>query len=189
MIISKGETMPDEEEKKKEEMIPDKIDGSEIISGKIAPEIIRTILQEGVDFEVTAGRRKRKYIIYPINLGTLFNISKIILTMKEIELTEGDVFAIGMKNIAENKDKIVEIVALAILNCRITFWFRFKKWRLIRYLNQNLTAQELLRLIQLILVQMDVTDFLASFVSIRRLNLVEAKSKENMSTTGKSSVA
>lgn len=171
------------EEKPKEEVETE-------VAKKIAPEIIRTILQEGVDFEVTAGRRKRKFIVYPIKLGTLFNISKIILTMKEIELTEGDVFAIGVKNIAENKDKMIDVVALAILNRRLSTWFRYKKWRLIRYLDQNLTAQELLRLVQLVIMQMDVTNFLASFVSVKRMNLVaEASKKESMSTIGKSSAA
>ena len=156
---------------------------------KPGSEIIRTILQEGVDFEVTAGKKSRKFIIYPINLGTLFNISKIILTMKELELPEGDVFAIGIKNIVENKDKMIKVVALGIMNQKLTPWMQFKKWLIVRYLDRNLTAQELLRLVQLIILQMDVTDFLASFVSIRRLNLVEAKSKGNTSTTGKSSAA
>ncbi len=174
--ISKGKTMSDE--KQKEDATPKE---------KTGPEIIRTILQEGVDFEVTAGKKSRKYKIYPINLGTLFNISKIILTMKELELPEGDVFAIGIKNIVENKDKMIEVVALAILNRRLTALVWLRKWWLTRYLNRNLTAQELLRLVQLVILQMDVTNFLASFVSIRRLNLVEASRKTNIQTIEESS--
>jgi len=154
----------------------------------IAPDIVRTILQDGVDFEVTAGlgtllRRlkltpaSRTFIIYPINLGTLFNISKVILTMTEIESLEGeDLFAVGIRNITENKDKMLEVVALAILNRRIsTPWVRLRKWMLKRYLDANLDPRELLKLASLVIAQMDVTDFLASFVSIKRLNLVEAK--------------
>lgn len=147
---------------------------------KTAPEILRTILQDGVDFEVTNHRKKpRKFIIYPINLGTLFNISKIILTMKDIESLDGDdLFVIGVKNIADNKDKMLEITALAIMNRRIvTPLGRLKKWRLKRYLDNNLSAGELLKLVSLVIAQMDVQDFLASFVSVKRLNLVEAKKK------------
>lgn len=154
------------------------------VAGKIAPGIIQTMLQNGVDFEITSGRKTRKFIIYPINLGTLFNISNIIVTMGDIALPDGDVFSVGIKNIIDNKDKMIEIVALAILNKKQSIWTRFRKRLLVRYINRNMTAKELLKLIQLVIVQMDVTDFLASFVSIKRLNLVEAKSKETLLTTG-----
>jgi hypothetical protein len=178
--ISKGKTMGDEEIPK-EDVAPKEKPGL---------EIIRTILQEGVDFEVTAGKKSRKFIIYPINLGTLFNISKIILTMKELESSGNqDLFAAGIKNIVENKDKMLEVVSLAILNRRLTLWAQFLKWLLIRFLNKNLNAQELFRLVQLVILQMDVTDFLASFVSVRRLNLAEASGKANIQIIGESSVA
>ena len=147
-------------------------------------EMIRTILQDGVDFEVTSGKKSRKFRIYPIKLGTLFQISKIILTMKPIDAKDtDDLFAIGIQNIIENKDKILEIVALAIFNQKNSN--RFKKWELKRYLNNNLTAEELRNLLNLVITQMDVTDFLASSVSIKRINLIETANQE-LSTTGKS---
>ena len=114
-------------------------------------------------------------MIYPVNLGTLYNISKIILTMKNIEaLDNQDLFAVGVQNIIENKDKMIEVVALGILNRKIvTPWSRLKKWLLCRFLDNNLTSNELLKILQLVIVQMDVTDFLASSASVKRLNLVE----------------
>ena len=159
---------------------------------KITPEIIRTILQDGVDFEITVRQRnlfhrlklisqKRKFMIYPFNLGTLFNISKIILTMKEIELPENeDLFATGIRNIIENKDKMVEIIALGIMNKKISMpWDRVKKWWIKRYINNTLEPRELLKIVNLVIAQMDVADFLASTVSIKKLNLVgTAKEKK-----------
>ena len=157
---------------------------------KLAPEMMRTILQQGVDFEVTVKTKSilnrlkilpesRKFIIYQNNLCTLFNISNVILTMTEIESLESDdLFGIGVKNVVENRSKILEIVALAIMNREISnpyLWLR--KWELKRYLNRNLDAQELLRLVSLVTAQMDVTDFLASSVSIRRLNMTGTAKK------------
>lgn len=167
---------------------------------QISPEIVRTILQKGVDFEITVKHRSllhrikllpssRKYIVYPINLGTLLSISQIIATMEETKLTGNeDLFATGIKSIVDNQDKIVEVIALGILNRKLSSPFdRFRKWYLMRDLNNNLNASELLQLVQLITAQMDVADFLASFVSIKKLNLVEAKKPEIIQTSGESS--
>ena len=171
----------------------------EEIAKKLAPEVIRTILQDGVDFEVTSNRKSlfrrrpinRKFIIYPIKLGTLFNISKIILTMKELQQTNKDFFSAGIDSIVENKDKMLEVMALAIINRKIsTPWQRIRKWCLKRYLDKNLDAREMFKVIHLTIMQMDVTDFLASFVSIKSMNLVEAIGKKpDSSTIGKSSEA
>jgi len=160
---------------------------------KISAQVLKTILQDGVDFEVTRRRKglfgsKRKFIIFPIKLGALFEISKIILTMENIDaLKDEDVFSAGIKTVVANKDKMLDIVALAILNRKTTLWGKIRKWGLVWYLDRNLDARELLRLVQLVIVQMDVTDFLASFVSIKRLNMVEAINRRNTSTGGKSS--
>jgi hypothetical protein len=179
-----------DEEKKKDDVETE-------VAKKIAPEIVRTILQDGVDFEITSNRKSlfsrkpvsRKFIVYPIKLGVLFYISKIILSMKEMEPADGEnLFAAGIKNITENKDKMIEIVALGIVNQRLSLWTRLRKWRLARYIDKNLSAQELLRLVKLVIMQMDVTNFLASFVSVKRLNLMEAtKKKATTSTIGESS--
>lgn len=157
-------------------------------NAQMAPEIIRSILQKGVDFEVTVNHKNifhrfkivpvsRTFIVHPINLGTLFNISEIILKMKDIDPSEsGDYFMTGIESISENKNKMLEIIALGILNRRITGIFdRIEKWRLKRFFDSNINAYELLNIVRLIIEQMDVTAFLASIVSIKKRNLVEAK--------------
>lgn len=150
---------------------------------QIGTEMIRTILQDGVDFEVTSDKKSKKFRIFPVKLGTLFQMSKIIMTMKPVDAKDtDDLFAIGIQNIIENKDKILEIIALAIFNQKNPN--KFKKWYLKRYLNDNLTTEELRNLINLVISQMDVTDFLASSVSIKRINLIETAKQEPL-TTGK----
>lgn len=168
--------------------MPEEKQITEEIEKKFSPDIMRTLLQEGVDFEVTVKNKtflhrfklapiSRKFIVYPINLGTLLIISKVIMTMTEINaLDNEDLFAVGIRNIMENKDKMVEVIALAILNRKTnTAVTKLKKWWLVRYLDNNLDPRELLQLVNLVIAQMDVTDFLASFVSIKRLNLTEAR--------------
>ena len=150
---------------------------------QIGTEMIRTILQDGVDFEVTSDKKSKKFRIFPVKLGTLFQMSKIIMTMKPVDAKDtDDLFAIGIQNIIENKDKILEIIALAIFNQKNPN--KLKKWYLKRYLNDNLTTEELRNLINLVISQMDVTDFLASSVSIKRINLIETAKQEPL-TTGK----
>ncbi len=165
----------------------------------IAPKVINALLQKGIDFDITVDHpsilhrlkilpKIRTLTIYPIKLGSLFNISKIILTMGNIEdLDNEDLFETGLKNIIANKDKMLEIVTLAILNRKISNpYLIMRKWLLKRFLDRNISSNELVQLVQIALLQMGVTDFLASFVSIKRMNLVEAK-RQPLSTGGNSS--
>jgi hypothetical protein len=96
-----------------------------------------------------------------------------------------------MAEIVKHKDKILTVVSLAILNCRETWFTKIRLFFLRRYLNDNLTAKELLQLLILVTNQMDVRDFLASTVLIKKLNLIETgKTEEKMNAdiqiTGKS---
>jgi len=57
---------------------------------------------------------------------------------------------------------------------------------LFNYLDANLTSRDLIRLVGLIISQMDVTDFLASTVSASKMKMAEAP-KPVPSTTGNNS--
>ena len=160
-------------------------------------DMLRTMLQDGVDFEVTSKRKGkktvRKFVVYPINLGTLLLISKIIGNMKGVDLKDGqDMFATGIGAVAENKDRLIDVVVQGILNHRITSPIDiYRRWEMRRYFDRNLSSRELLQVIHLIIAQMDVTDFLASIVSVKRMDLAGAinVNPEIPSTTGKSSAA
>ncbi len=165
----------------------------------IAPKIINALLQKGIDFDITVNNpsifhrlkilpKIRIFKIYPICTGVLLNISEIILTMEKFEdLDSEDLFETGLRNIVANKDKILNIIALAIMNREINNpYLALQKWRLKRFLNWNTSTNELLQLVQIGLAQMGVTDFLALSVLIKRMNLMgTAKKRQPLSTGGK----
>ena len=109
--------------------------------------------------------------------------------MESSEISDNiDLFQTGIAEIIKHKDKILHIVSLAILNRRNTWYTKIKVYFLKRFLNDNLTAKELLQLLILVTNQMDVKDFLASTVLIKKLSLIETEKKAaDTQTIGKSS--
>ncbi|MCK4447171.1 MAG: hypothetical protein KAW56_08815 [Candidatus Marinimicrobia bacterium] len=155
----------------------------------IKQDAIDSILEKGVDFTITITHKnilhkfnlsptERKFIIYPIKMGALLKISKILLDLDTEELigvmkTEGkevNILDLGAKNIVENKDKLIMMIAYGITNCE-----KEPPKSLIKFLNENLTAKEGLKLMTLVVQQMDVSPFLASLVSIKGMNLLAKK--------------
>ena len=159
---------------------------------QIRQEAIDSILEKGVDFTITTTNRnifhklhltptERKFVIYPIKMGALLKISKILLDLDTDELTEVmkheekevNILDLGAKNIIENKDKLIRMIAYGITNSE-----KEPSKRLIKFLNDNLTAKEGLKIMTLIVQQMDVSPFLASLISIKGMNLLQTKKKE-----------
>jgi len=158
---------------------------------EIRQNAIDSILEKGVDFTITIQNKtilnklhlapiERKFVIYPIKMGALLKISKILLDLDTEELVgamknegkEVNILDLGAKNIIENKDKLIKMIAYGITNCE-----KEPSKRLIKFLNDNLTTKEGLRLMTLVVQQMDVSPFLASLASIKGMNLL-AKKKE-----------
>lgn len=161
---------------------------------EIKQDAINSILEKGVDFTITVQSKsilnklhlaptERKFVIYPINMGTMLKISEILLDLDTDELegvmkSEGkevNLLDLGAKNIVENKDKLIMMIAYGITNCE-----KEPPKSLIRFLNNNLTTKEGLRLMTLVVQQMDVSPFLASLVSIKGMNLLQTKNKETI---------
>ena len=164
----------------------------EVNPTKVKQDAIDSILEKGVDFEITVTKTnvlhklnlipvKRKFVIYPIKMGTLLKISKILLDLDTDELTgvmksegkEVNILDLGAKNIIENKDKLIMMIAYGITNSE-----KEPPKSLVRFLNENLTAKEGLKLMTLVIQQMDVSPFLASLVSLKGMNLLQTKKKE-----------
>jgi len=179
--------------KNKKKEIKDKLGApSEKENKQIRQNAVNSILEKGVDFTITIQNKnilnrlnlipsERKFIIYPIKMGTLLKISKILLDLNTDELVgamkkndkEINFMDLGAKNIVENKDKLVKMIAYGIVNSE-----KEPSKRLIRFLNENLTTKEGLKLMTLVIQQMDVSPFLASLVSIRGMNLLQIKKEE-----------
>ena len=178
--------------KNKKKDIKDKLGApSDNKNNQIRQDAIDSILEKGVDFTITIQNKnilnklnlipsKRKFIIYPIKMGTLLKISKILLDLDTDELVgvmknegkEINLLDLGAKNIIKNKDKMIEMIAYGIVNSE-----KEPPKSLIRFLNENLTAKEGLKLMTVIVQQMDVNPFLASLVSIKGMNLLQTKKK------------
>ena len=147
-------------------------------------KIVDTILQEGVDFYVTVQKPnllhklkllplKRRFVIKPIYLGTLLRIAKTLGALKtnpqkiSKNSTNIDFMGLGIDSIIQHKDKMVETIALAIVNQS-----KPPSKRLVRFLDNNLTSKEALQILSIIVKQMDIQSFLALTVSVGGLNLL-----------------
>lgn len=179
--------------KNKKKVIKDKLGApSDNKNNRIRQDAIDSILEKGVDFKITVQNKnilhklnliptERKFVIYPIKMGTLLKISEILLDLDTDELVgvmknedkEINLLDLGAKNIIENKDKMIKMIAYGIVNRE-----KEPSKRLIKFLNENLTAKEGLKLMTVIVQQMDVNPFLASLVSIKGMNLLQTKKKE-----------
>jgi len=175
--------------KNKKKDIKDKLGAPS--DNQIRQNAIDSILEKGVDFTIKIQKKnilheyhlipsERKFVIYPIKMGTLLKISEILLDLNTDELVgamkdenkEINLLDLGAKNIIENKDKLIKMIAYGIVNSE-----KEPPQSLIRFLNENLTAKEGLKLMTLIVQQMDVNPFLASLVSIKGMNLLQTKKK------------
>lgn len=157
----------------------------------IQKDVIDAILEKGVDFNVVITHptvierigirlgivtKKRTFYIHPLCLGTLLKVAKLVLDIdgSVLETAGDDLHNVGIESIVNHKDAMVMIVALAIINED-----RNPPDRLIRFLNRNLTVRDLMRLLILVIRQMEVKDFLACMVSAKNMNLLEAARKRN----------
>ena len=176
------------------EKVKEKIEANPI---KVKQDAIDSILEKGVDFTITVQNKsifnklrlapiKRTFVIYPINMGTMFKISEILLDLDTEELLgvmknngndkgkDVNILDLGAKNIIENKDKLIKMIAYGIVNSE-----KEPSKSLIRFLNENLTAKEGLKIMNLVIRQMDVSPFLVSLMSIKGMNLLQ-KIKETI---------
>ena len=160
---------------------------------QIRQDSIDSILEKGVDFTITVQNKsifnklhlapiKRTFVIYPIKMGSLLKISQILLDLDTEELLgvmkderkDVNILDLGAKNIVENKDKLIKMIAYGIVNSE-----KEPPKSLIKFLNENLTAKEGLKILTLVIQQMDVSPFLASLASLKGMNLL-AKNKETI---------
>lgn len=151
------------------------------------------MLQEGVDFQITRNhpnfwqKKTKNFIIYPLCLGSMLKISKIINSIKDVaETLESENLAEkAIFQIEENIERIAEIIALAIMNKKISqnpikkFYQNIKIRFLKNFLMDNLTSIEMQKIIVLIIEQLEVQHFLAVLVSLKGISLT---SKETAKT-------
>ena len=135
-------------------------------------------------------KEKRKFIIPAICLEALFAISKIIIDMRKqheeitTDSNESDFVNLLLSNVEQNKDKMVKIVALAIMNCN-----GHPPRKLTRFLNKNLTSKEMSTILKPVIIQLDLQSFLAGTVSVGAMNLLTTKQTGGESSAESSSIS
>lgn len=114
-------------------------------------------------------KKKRRFVIHPITLGSLIRISKYLLSIN-IEpktamksLLESSYHAMG-----DHGEKLAFIVAVAIQNNR-----HKPSDALVNMVLENFTSKELLSVCTVVLQQMDLSNFLTTIISIRGMNILE----------------
>ena len=116
-------------------------------------------------------RKKRVFFVRPPVLGILVKISGIL---ENIKIEEKDVekqpFEFGIKYLNSNKDDMLKIVGYALHG---------KKGEpaksLLKFIDENLTSQELLMLVTAILSLLNVKDFSTSIISAQGMSLMKSK--------------
>lgn len=176
----------------------DSVTQDEIVDNKTEKEevsdvtrVVDTILEAGFHFSVTVSRRsfwhrfhlfpsERKFIIYPLTLATLLEISKEVVNLKlitdDLDIEKGDsFFNLISKNVIDNKDILLRIVELSVTN-------RGKNRpsnRLMRFLGKNLNPEELWEILSQVVRQMDTNHFLACSVLMKNsLNIIKTAPKK-----------
>ena len=161
-----------------------------------ARNTIDSILEKGVDFTVKVQKQnilhklhilptEKQFVVYPLTMGTVLKISQILFDLNTDELDEPfnntekekdkqfNFLEAGVNQIIENKDKVIKIIAYGITNSK-----KEPSKQLINFLDNNLNAKEGLKLVTLIIQQMNVSPFLASLVSLKGMNLMRMKKQE-----------
>jgi hypothetical protein len=143
-------------------------------------EAVAAILQEGVDFFIDVDRpgllrrarirpKTYKLHIYPLYLGTLTRISKILVDMNFAEkVTQNNFQEIGINTMATHTDDLIQLVSIAIHNKEGN-----PSKRVARILRRHTTPTELLALLTIVVRQMDVSNFMKSIISVKGMSLIK----------------
>lgn len=116
---------------------------------------------------------KRVFTLKPIYLGTLIRISKLLLSV-ELKLPEKKqssgpgLLEANYNAICEHGYSLAEIVALALQNNR-----HGANPKLIAFIMDNFTSNEIMGVLTIVLKQMDLTSFMTSIISVRGLNVLD----------------
>jgi hypothetical protein len=152
-------------------------------------EAASVAIDEGIDFTITVAHLtwfhrcmhrlfprwdvfalEREFNIKPAYTGTLLKVSKLLLGMDipdDPNLKGAAFIEAMMRGVVENRDKMIRILALAIHNRESE-----PPESLLRFLGDNLTANELMTLVQAAVRQMDITRFFVSTALARNMGVI-----------------
>ena len=149
-------------------------DADQVSGDKAQSGALETILDRGVPFDVSVKRigllgklgilpKKKTFNMNRLCLGAIIEIESELQSMPDFDVdNDGNIVSEGIKNIGKIKPVLVNVITLAMYNTRNTWRYRLFRWRLKRFLDNNLTSKEMLSLMVLVVNQMDIEPFLMS---------------------------
>jgi hypothetical protein len=147
---------------------------------EVKKEAVATLLQEGIDFFVDVDRpgplrrfgirpKTFKFVLYPLYLGTLTQISRIMVDMEFAEkVTQENFQELGIETMSKHTEDLIQIVATAIHNKEGK-----PNKRISKILRKHTTPTELLALLTYVVNQMDVSGFMKSIISVKGMSLIK----------------
>jgi len=123
---------------------------------------------------------KRRFTIRPICFGSLIRISRLILSIDVSVFDLKNLLDSNYKAIEQHAGTMAEVVAVAIQNDR-----HEPSRHLVNFILRNFTAQEMQKVMAIVLQQMNVTSFMTSIISMRGMNVLDvpAASASNVSAS------
>jgi hypothetical protein len=151
---------------------------------KVLKSVAGTVLEEGVDFFIDVNNQNilhrlrilpkaKHFTIKPLVLGTMIRVSEEIIdlvTVSEADLKGRSYLDVGAEQIIANRDRMVNIIALAITNSESK-----PPKSLTAFLRKNLTANEMMEILKVVTRQLDVKSFLSSIMSVKGMSLLNPK--------------
>lgn len=120
-------------------------------------------------------KKARRFILRPIYLGSLIRISKLLIgidfNVPDImdKIKNGSFLELNYIAIAKHGNSIAEIVAIAIQNND-----EKPNPKLVKFIVNNFTANELKGVLTLVIRQMDLTSFMSSIIAVKGMNVLES---------------
>lgn len=144
---------------------------------QVLSQVADTILSKPITFEIDIlhpsylqkirKKTKRSFKIMPSTLGTMIKISKEFLSVEVGEITNENFFSTNYKLITEHARRMARVVSFAVVNNKDD-----PPDSLISFFENNLTSKELSNLVNIIINQMDVVNFLKSIISAKGVNIL-----------------
>lgn len=112
-------------------------------------------------------RKKVSFELRPVSVGTLYRISKMILSLEINTGTDLSSLSRSHLRVTENIDTMIEICATAIHNQKSEAPASLKN-----LLRENLSSIELMKLMAMVVKSMAVENFIVSIVLVKGMNVL-----------------
>ncbi|HEV7333240.1 MAG TPA: hypothetical protein VGN63_19550 [Flavisolibacter sp.] len=132
--------------------------------------------------------KKRSFTIKPLVLGSLVRISKLMLSIDKDAINKDSIqdrfklFNTNYELMEKHSRQIAEVIAVAVTNTKAA-----PSRETVEFFLYNLTPQDLMRVLTIVLQQIDVESFTASIISMRGLSVIETNPQTDQTEKNKAS--